>query len=206
MAIRDREYYLEELKKRVEGEIRLCDSNIKLLSAKETKLLGELDTITSTKREWISAKGEEEAKLANSEPWICRWLARDFQSEISERRRGGPAEYQQRYGEKKYGLKFQRSGKRTVSVPRLRTAEDGRSWYEKTDEEVQTERNNSEAFLKWEQYMFKGLEIPDTWNFDKVVGEIQKFFDGAPSLDVYGESYEVFVSSGERYEPRKAGG
>lgn len=196
---RDKKFYLDKLTENVQADIKLCQANLRLIGEKEKKFEVELKNIQTNKREWMGTLKEAEEKLKNPDPIITWSLANDFRTEVSLRRRGGDSKLTERYGESKYGIKYQHGPKRKVMTPRLRR--DGeKTWYENEEVEIWEQRSNREAFLEWDKYMAVGLEIDKTWDFDKLTEEIEKFFHSPPALDRFGEPETVFVEGGEPYQ------
>jgi hypothetical protein len=196
---RDKKFYLDRLTESIRGEIGLAQANLRLIGEKEKTIEGQLQTLRDNKKGWEGTLIAAEGKLANPGPIIAWSLANDFRSEVSLRRSGGDPKLTGRYGERQYGIKYQHSAKRKVMTPRLKRDGD-RSWYENEESEIWEERSNREAFLEWDSYMARGLEIDKTWDFDRLTKEIEKFFNKAPSLDKFGEPETVFVEGGEPYQ------
>lgn len=197
--IHAREHYEEKLKEAIQGEIKLCNANLKLLTEKANKVERELEELRSTEAEWLTRKKEAEDKILSPDPIIKRMLERDFHGEVALRMRGGDPGLKDRYGEAEYGVKFKHRNRRKVTIPRLKR-EGERSWYSNEEIEVEERRTNAEAYQEWETYMTRGLEIKPDWDFDKTFEEIQNFFFNAPDLNRYGTPYEVFVESEQPYQ------
>ena len=200
--IQAKEFYLARLREGIETKKKLCDSNLRLLAERKKKKEEEIKEIQSAENEWKISRQELIAKLVNPDPEIRKSLERDFRSEVVQRRNGGNPEITKRYGQPEYGIFLRHRDRRKVMVPRLKRDGD-RTWYENEETEIEERFSNEEAFQKWEVYMGAGLDIQPAWTFDKLLKEIERFFENAPSINEYGQSQTVYCEGGQPYQ--KAG-
>jgi hypothetical protein len=197
-----KEIYLARLREGIETQKKLCDSNLELLKKRKGKLEEEIKEIQSAENEWDSSRVELIAKLVNPDPEIRKYLERDFKSKVVEMRNGGDPDLTQRYGQPQFGIIIRNRNRRKVMIPKL--MKDGAErWFENIEVEIEERSSNEIAFEKWDTYMREGLKIQSDWTFDKLLKEIERFFENAPSIDKYGESQTVYCESGQPYQ--KAG-
>ena len=197
--IQAKEVYLGRLREGIETQKKLCDSNLRLLAERKKKLEEEIKEIQSAQNEWDSSRVELIAKLVNPDPEIRKYLERDFKSKVVEMRNGGDPDLTQRYGTPQFGIFVRHRDRRKVLVPKLK--KDGtQTWFENVETEIEERCSNEEAFQKWDTYMGAGLKIQSDWTFDKLLKEIEKFFENAPRLDEYGETETVYCESGQPYQ------
>ena len=197
--IQPKEFYFQKLKEGVETIVKLALANLSLLSKEEKKILLQLEEKKSAKAEWTTTKQESENKLQNPDPELKRMLAKDFMSEVFQRKSGGDPAHRERYNEPQFGIKLKHRNKRTVTIPVLKR--DGeKTWYESRQAEIWEEVSNESAYYEWAKYMDDNLSIQSNWDFARLAKEIDKFLNGAPSIEKYGEPYLVFVEGGGRYE------
>ena len=197
--IQAREYYLEKLKETQEPRKKLAEANLGLILSKERELDDKMQELQDSKAEWINEKKEAEENLSNPDPAILRMLERDFYAEVSQRRRGGDPQINERMGGPQYGIKTQGKNRRKVLVPKRKWTEDNKDYFQNEETEIEEIRDNQGAYEEWLKYMERGLDIQKDWDFEKLFKEIEKFFNNAPSLDKYGPTRTIFVSTGEEY-------
>ena len=197
--IETKDFYERKLYEKIETDMKLAGANLQLLEKKASKLRSELEELESAKDEWKQLQNDAEEKRLYPDPWLKKALIVDFRREVSLRMRGGDPEMQERFGRPVYGFWTQNKNRRAVSVPKLVRAGD-KTRYQLEDVAIVDRRDNQEAYSEWCSYMEKGLHIEDSWSFIETFAKIERFFQNAPSLDRYGESYTVYENTGALYQ------